>query len=297
MRIVFFGHVRYSAILLERVRRVPGADVVGIVTRAAGASHADFHGLSPAAAEFGIPCLEADLVPEDAWPLWLRRLDADVGFALGWSRLLQRPVIDAFRHGIVGYHPAPLPRNRGHHPIIWAVALGLEETASTLFLLDEGVDSGDIVSQRRVAIAPEDDAGTMYEKLTAIVGDQIEEVVGALGAGRLDRCPQDHSLKSVWRRRGHADGQIDWRMSARSIHNLVRALTRPYVGAHAVVDGQDVRIWRTRLPEQTRERDDVEPGRVLAVTGGQFRVKCGEGELEIVEHELGRTPVPGRCLR
>ena len=75
--------------------------------------------------------------------------------------------------GLVGYHPALLPQNRGRHPIIWALALGLEETGSTFFFMDEGADTGDILSQRRVPITPEDDAGTLYDKLTTTALDQI----------------------------------------------------------------------------------------------------------------------------
>ena len=259
--------------------------------------HADFCSLVPVAERLRVPCLAADDVPEESWVPWLRALEADVGYGIGWATLLKRSVIDLFPSGIIGYHPAPLPRNRGHHPLIWALALGLDETASTLFLLDEGVDSGDIVSQIRVSIAPEDDAGTLYEKLTSVLCDQVQHVTGELLHGRLRARPQDHALRTVWRRRGHDDGRIDWRMSAQSIHNLVRALTRPYVGAHCVVQGADVKIWRTALTTAFLGPRDVEPGRVLDSNDTRFVVKCGEGALEVVEHELDPLPRVGACLR
>jgi methionyl-tRNA formyltransferase len=297
MRVIFFGHALYSVPLLIRLAALPGVEVTGVVTRRAAPMNADFASLIPLAEQhLGVACLVAEEVPEQAWASWLRARQPDVGYAFGWSTLLKRDVLDAFPSGIIGYHPAPLPRNRGHHPIIWALALGLEETASTLFMLDEGVDSGDIVSQRRVPIAPEDDVGTLYEKLTAIVGEQIDDVTAGLVRGDLRRVPQDHSKRSIWRKRGQADGRIDWRMSAASIHNLVRALTRPYVGAHCVVDGRDVKVWRTRPAGPADGWRDLEPGRVIKTMDRRFVVKCGEGAVEILEHELEAAPRAGMCL-
>lgn len=297
MRVVFFGHVRYSVGLLERLWRLPGVEIAGVVTRRAGAAHADFSSLAPLAAEIGVPCLLADEVAETGWAAWLRERRAHVGYAMGWSTILRRHVLDVFPHGIVGYHPAALPRNRGHHPIIWALALGLKETASTLFVLDEGVDSGDIVSQQALPIQPDDDAGTLYAKLAGIVAQQMEQVTADLLGGHLTRVRQNHARSSVWRRRGYADGKIDWRMSAANIHNLVRALTRPYVGAHCVVDGRDVKVWRTRVCVPAEAPRDLEPGRVLRAEAGSFVVKCGEGELQVVDHELERLPRVGACLQ
>jgi methionyl-tRNA formyltransferase len=296
MRAAFFGHVRYSAVILERLAGVRDIELACVVTRSKPGANADFLDLAPMAAALGVPVVDVDTVPQTDWPGVLAAQAAEVGFALGWSTLLDQAVIDVFPNGIVGYHPAPLPRNRGHHPIIWALALGLRQTASNLFMLDAGVDSGPIVSRRVVDIEDDDDAGTLYSRLTAIAADQVEEVAAALVAGRLVAVPQDQSARSVWRKRGYADGRIDWRMSARSIHNLVRALTRPYVGAHMTVDGADYKVWRTRLPRERSGRDDVEPGRVLIVDGRAFVVKCGEGELTLVDHELPALPRPGRCL-
>jgi methionyl-tRNA formyltransferase len=296
VRVIFFGHVQYSRVLLARLAQLPGVDLAGVVTRQSAPAHADFLSLIPDAARLGVPCLDADAVPADRWDAWLRALQPDVGYAMGWSTLLERAVLNAFPAGIIGYHPAPLPRNRGHHPIVWALALGLQETASTLFVLDEGVDSGDIVSQVRVPITPEDDARTLYERLTVIVGRQMEAVTADLVENRLLRVPQDHARRTVWRRRGHADGRIDWRMSTAGIHNLVRALARPYVGAHCVVGNRDVKVWRTRVWAGAPTPPDIEPGRVLAVEDRRVLVRCGDGALEIVEHDFDSLPAVGACL-
>jgi methionyl-tRNA formyltransferase len=290
MRTVFFGHARYSVPLLRRLYQHPDVALAGIVTRRASRQNHDFQGLASLAAELGVPCLEVDALPASEWPDWLTALRPDAGFVIGWSTILTRATLDVFPAGVIGYHPSALPRNRGHHPIIWPIVLGLGQTASTLFMLDEGVDSGDIVSQVPVAITPDDDAGTLYERLTTVVGEQLVEVTRDLARGRLRRVPQDPRLATTWRKRGPADGRIDWRMSAAGIHNLIRALTRPYVGAHFDVAGQEVKVWRSRLGTNADEWCDREPGRVLAVEGGTLVVKCGDGPLQLTEHEL-MTPL------
>ena len=82
--------------------------------------------------------------------------------------------------GIVGYYPAALPSNRGRHPLIWALVLCLTETASTLFFMDEGADSGDILDQRQVSILPSDDAKSLYQRITQVAISQIPGFVPRL---------------------------------------------------------------------------------------------------------------------
>lgn len=297
LRVVFFGHVRYSQAVLERVLALPDLDVVGIVTRRTCPSHADFCSLAPIGEAAGIPTLVVDDLPQERWAEWLGDRRPDVGYAIGWSAILRPVVLAVPTLGIVGYHPSLLPRNRGHHPIVWALALGLDETGSTLFLLDEGIDSGDIVSQRRVPILPDDDASALYERLTRVVIEQVIDITIELADGRLRAVPQDPALATVWRKRHERDGEIDWRMTAAGVHNLVRALTRPYVGAHAMVSGRAVKIWKAALPQNVDVQRDIEPGRVLAVHGRRFTVRCGDAALEILDHDLESIPPVGRCLQ
>jgi len=161
--------------------------------------------------------------------------------------------------GVVGFHPAALPANRGRHPLIWSLALGLEQTASTFFFMDAGADSGDILLRRALAIDPTDDARTLYDKVCACALEQITQFVSQLANGSFAREPQAHAQANIWRKRGMADGKIDWRMSAVSVHNLVRALAKPYVGAHLLSTARTSRSgrawsWATLRPTSSRAR-------------------------------------------
>ncbi|GAB7021545.1 formyltransferase family protein [Salidesulfovibrio brasiliensis] len=297
MRAVFVGCVEFSRKTLEWLAvQGPGMglEIAGVVTRAASPFNADFADLGGVCREHGIPVRLTDDINAVEDRQWIADRDPDVLFVFGWSSLIGPELLAVPMIGAVGYHPAALPKNRGRHPIIWALALGLEETASTFFFLDEGADSGDILSQKPVPITYGDDAGSLYSLLTRTALSQLAEFVPALVDGSYARTPQDHSLANTWRKRGRADGAIDFRMSSRSVYNLVRALARPYVGAHLDCGGDEARVWRVHEVEV--DAPNVEPGKVLAVDGRRFTVKCGEGAVEVVEHELETIPRVGEYV-
>jgi methionyl-tRNA formyltransferase len=266
------------------------ADVVGVVTRAASPFNADFHSLEPLAREHSVPCLLAEGNEQADLGAWLREHHPEVVYCCGWSYLLNPEILAIPELGVVGYHPAALPKNRGRHPIIWALALGLDTTASTFFFMDEGADSGDILSQEPVVIREADDARTLYDRLVDVAGQQIDTFTSALADGTYTRAPQDHNKANYWRKRAKSDGRIDWRMSSRSVHNLVRALARPYPGAHFELGDEEVVVWRSERVDEAFPQPNREPGKVLAVDEGSFVVKCGEGAVRVVEWTPGINP-------
>lgn len=293
MRIIFIGTVEFSRRALERLIAI-NAQVVGVCTLEKAAFNADHVDLSPIAEAHAIPALYADDINSPETLDWIRSRAPDIIFCFGWSRLLKQDLLELAPLGVVGFHPAALPANRGRHPLIWALVLGLEQTASTFFFMDAGADSGDILSQQLIKIDAADDACGLYDKVTAAALDQIEAFVPLLAAGSFERRVQDHSLANTWRKRGMADGKIDWRMSARAIHNLVRALAKPYVGAHFVLGGQDVKIWKSAVVEDVPA--NLEPGKVLGMYDGAPVVKCGDGALRLLITEPAFNPIQGSYL-
>jgi methionyl-tRNA formyltransferase len=293
MRIVFIGTVEFSRRALERLVALQAA-VVGVCTLQTSTFNADHVDLRDTCDRHGIPCLYSDEVNAADSLTWIRDLQPDVIFCFGWSRLLKQELLKLPPLGVVGFHPAALPANRGRHPMIWALALGLESTASTFFFMDEGPDSGDILSQRKISIAAQDDARSLYDKITLCALEQIEAFLPSLAAGTFSRLKQDHSQANTWRKRSRADGQIDWRMSAKTIHNLVRALAKPYVGAHLMLDGAEVKVWKA-FPSDGAP-DKLEPGKVIARTDIGFVVKCGEGALCVQLTEPVVSPAVGSYL-
>ena len=284
MRIVFIGTVEFSRRVLERLVEIE-ADVVGVCTLKESAFNADHCDLSHICEVHGIPWVYAPDINSEETLQWISDRRPDIVFCFGWSKLLRARLLHLAPMGVVGFHPAALPANRGRHPIIWALVLGLNETASTFFFMDEGADSGDILSQSRIKVEDEDDAASLYEKITEAALTQVQIFVPQLASGRFNRLTQDHSCANAWRKRSKMDGQIDWRMSARNIHNLVRALSKPYVGAHFLYQEQEIKVWSTELVFDVAR--NIEPGKILEVTDKGAVVRCGEQGIRL----LGTEPV------
>ncbi|MBO6781911.1 MAG: methionyl-tRNA formyltransferase [Alphaproteobacteria bacterium] len=294
MKTVFIGSVIFSRTVLAALAAQPDVEITGVVTRRAAPASGDFASLRDDAATLGAPCLEADDTDNAALAAWIRDHAPDALFCIGWNRLLTGEVLAIAPKGTIGYHPAALPENRGRHPIIWALALGLSETASTFFLMDEGADTGAIVDQEPVPIGADDDAGSLYARLQDVASDQITRFVPRLADGTLAPRPQDPQAGNSWRKRGPEDGRIDWRMPAQSIRNLVRALAAPYPGATCLVGGHDVVVRRAEIVADAPR--NLEPGKVLSVEGKSLVVKCGGGAVRLTEHDIDPLPEPGAYL-
>lgn len=172
MKVLFIGCVQSSEIFLRTLLK-QNADIVGVITKRESKMNADFVDLSLICAENGIMSLYVDNINERQAYEFIQKLNPDIGFCLGWSQLLKKEVLALFPKGVVGFHPAALPQNRGRHPIIWALALGLTETASSFFMLDEGADTGKVVSQVRIPILYEDNARTLYDKVMNAAAKQL----------------------------------------------------------------------------------------------------------------------------
>lgn len=281
MRILLIGCVQSSAYLLRKLIAA-GRTPVGVVTRSASGFNADFVDLAPICKSAGIPYRYVTDVNDEESVAFIRRCKPDMIYCFGWSQLVKGDVLRISPMGCVGFHPAALPNNRGRHPLIWSLALGLTETASSFFMMEETADTGALISQERLPIAYEDDAASLYDKILRTAGEQVIAFTEAFERGTLTATPQTET-GNIWRKRGVLDGQIDWRMSSRAIYNLVRALTRPYPGAHFLKDGQMVKVWRV---EETGIEGpaNIECGKILAVRSlTEFDVKVYGSVLRVVE--------------
>jgi methionyl-tRNA formyltransferase len=293
MRVVFIGTVEFSLISLEKLIQI-GVDIVGVCTKEKSNFNADFADLKRPCIENNIEYKLVDNINSDDSVEWIRSKNPDIILCFGWSSLIKENLLNLAPMGIIGYHPATLPQNRGRHPIIWALALGLDSTASTFFFMDNGADSGDILSQKSINISYSDNAQTLYKKLTSLALIQIEEFIPRLQSNNYKRVPQEHTKANIWRKRGKKDGLIDFRMSSKAIYNLVRALSKPYVGAHIEYKGDDIIIWR--VEELEYKLDNIEPGQILESNKDNIIVKCYDGAIKIIEHEFTNLPYKGEYL-
>jgi len=293
MKVVLIGSVEFSLRALEKLIAID-VDLVGVCTKKSSTFNSDFFDLKPLCDINEVPCLYVDDINSTKSVEWIKNLNPDVIFCFGWSSLIKKDILAVAPMGIVGYHPAKLPKNRGRHPLIWALALGLKESASTFFFMDEGADTGDILSQVDFEISYQDDARNLYDKVVEIALIQIEEFIPALEKGTYTRIKQNEKESNSWRKRNELDGEIDFRMNSRSIYNLTRALTKPYVGAHIKFNEINYSVWKVK--ESNDFQENIEPGKVLRVFDKIFVVKSYDGAIEIIEHDFKEMPKVGEYL-
>jgi methionyl-tRNA formyltransferase len=211
----------------------------------------------------------------------IRKLEPELIFVVGWSQLVHDPFIALAREGVFGMHPTLLPRHRGRAPIPWAILTGLARTGVTLFeIVDASPDSGAIVGQVTVDIAPDETATTLFARLAEAHVDLVRELVPQLLARTAPRIPQDPSRASTWPKRTPADGIIDWETRAPYLYDWVRAQTRPYPGAFTFLGGEKVIVWGARPVELA---ESAPAGTVVEVGPAGPVVACGEGGLVLEE--------------
>jgi len=284
MRIVFIGTVEFSYHCLLEVLHNKG-EVVGIVTSKNQKNNSDYQDLTPISCNNIIPIHYCKNVNDQVTINWVRDKKPDIIFCWGWSQLIKSELLSLAPMGVIGVHPALLPKNRGRHPLIWALVLGLKESGLTFFFMDEGADSGPILSQKIFEITDKDTAQTLYSKLKELSKKQIAEFLPSLMAGNYETIIQNSEETNYWRKRSVKDGMIDWRMSVVAILDLIRALTKPYIGAQFSYKDSVITVWEATQYNKITP-PNIEPGKIIHVSNeGIPVIKCFDGAVEITNFE------------
>jgi len=205
----------------------------------------------------------------------------DIVAVAAYGEILGSNFLSMPPRGCVNLHASLLPAYRGAAPVPAAIAHGETETGLTTQLMDEGMDTGDILLQKRIDIGPDETAGELLDRMAHIGGDLLVETLDAIEAGTVTPVPQDHDRATYCKMLRKSDGLIDWARSAREIHNHVRAMN-PWPVSFTRLRDQTVRVWATQVlhsPGTAR----AQPGTVLAVDRPGITVATGDGTILITE--------------
>ena len=245
--------------------------------------------LRPLAERHGIPVyvprrygLDA---PEDV--AFFRAHRFDLLIQGGWQRLFPAHVLQSLRLGAIGVHGSAdfLPKGRGRSPLNWALINGDTRFILQLFLIQAGVDDGPVFDWEMFDITPFDDIRTLYYKNVILTDRMIRRSIPRLLDGRAILRPQAGE-PTHYPKREPKDGAIDWQsMAVGEIHDLVRALTRPYPGAFGLIDGRSHRIWRAQVFDTRITYPDRDYGAVVERFDGRLVLNCRGGLLLVQECE------------
>lgn len=282
MRIIFMGTPEFAVPSLETLLKSDD-QVVGIVTqpdRPKGRGQT----LTPSpikliAQREKIPLLQPTKMKDPAFLDALAAWKPDLITVAAFGRILPSVILNLPPRGCINVHGSLLPKYRGAGPIQWAIINGEAETGITTMLMDEGMDTGATLLQDRIAITPEDTAGTLSPRLAELGGRLLIKTLAQLQAGTLVPRQQDHSQATLAPLLKKENGVIDWTLSATAIANRVRGLS-PWPGAYTFVREERWTIWRAvATAEQTKEA----PGTVAHVTRDTIDVATGDGVLCLME--------------
>jgi methionyl-tRNA formyltransferase len=172
-------------------------------------------------------------------------------FIIGWSQIAGDAVLQAPKLGVLGMHPTLLPVGRGRAAIPWAILKGLDETGVTMFKLDSGVDTGEIVDQVVIPLSQQSTAAELYGDVNKAHISLMKKVFPELESGTAKFRVQDETLATEWPGRSPEDGAIDLEGSVYDAERLVRAVTHPYPGAFFMKDGRKVVVWKAEVVNST----------------------------------------------
>lgn len=216
--------------------------------------------------------------PREFW----EAASVDLMLVVSWRYLIPASIYARAKRGTYIFHDSLLPTYRGFAPTVWAIVNGEDHTGVTLFEIADDVDSGDIVAQKRVPIAPDDTIAEVLENVTRAYLAVLEENLFPLLDGTAPRTPQDHARATFTCKRIPDDNRIDWTQPTADIYNLIRATTTPYPGAFTTLAGQKLTIWAARPVERRYVGRVV--GRVVEIRRGEGSVVLtNDGALLITE--------------
>ncbi|MBQ4072042.1 MAG: methionyl-tRNA formyltransferase [Clostridia bacterium] len=283
MRIMFMGTPDIARETLATLLR-RGHDIVAVVTRedkVRGRGNATTPTpVKALALEHGIPVYTPSTLRDETFASLLSEYDPELIAVVAYGKILPKSVLDYPKHGCLNLHVSLLPAYRGAAPIQRSVMDGNTETGVTVMYMDEGLDTGDIISRAVFEISPTDTAGDIHDRAAEVGSELLSSAIYDIEAGRATRTPQDHALATYAAKIEKEDCRVDFSLPAFECNCRIRGVT-PFPGAFCFLGERQLKILDA-IPFDASESAPF--GTVVAVSGtadGYIDVACGGGILRL----------------
>ena len=284
-RIIFFGTPIFAIPTLKNLLQGPD-EVVAVVTqpdREKGRGRKVIPSpVKELALQHGLTLLQPEKVREEGFQEKIKSLQPELFVVLAYGQILPRFLLQIPKYGAVNVHASLLPKYRGAAPIAWAILKGERVTGVTTIMMDEGMDTGDILLQTEITIGEEETSETLHDRLALLGAKLLLETVSGMKAGNVHPIPQDHLKVTYAPPLKKEDGRIDWSKEGKEIDRQVRALN-PWPGAFTEWNGKLLKIFRGEV------REEISKGKAGMVSwvGSDFiEVETGKNFFLIKEVQL-----------
>lgn len=291
MRIVFMGSPDFAIPSLEKLNQ-SHHEIVSVVSnvdkRRGRRSKPTPTPVKKKALELDLPVIEVEALDDPSFYEELQSLNADL-YVIVAFRILPHKILELPARGSINLHASLLPKYRGAAPIHWAIINGEEKTGCTIFFLDEEVDTGQIIKQKKTDIAPNETTGDLYTRLKKMGSELLVEAVDEIEEDNYQTRSQNHEKATPAPKLFTEDCKVDFDRPAPEIHNKIRGLS-PIPTAWAKLDGLKFNLYRSEIgPDK-----DLAPGQ-LEMSGDDLLAGCKSGTLRLKEVQLqGKRRMSGK---
>ena len=285
MKTVLIGSVTSSKVVLQAMIEVkyPITHVFSLDEKAS-TNVSGYYPIHEIAENNRIPYTKFTKINDEENVQLIKSISPDYIFVVGLSQLVKQEIIDSAKKGVVGFHPTPLPKMRGRAANVWQVLLGIHETKCSMFFIDEGMDSGDILGQEEYVIEETDYAIDVCKRIEEATYRLSKRILRQMVDGTLNPIKQNEDEATYLLKRTPEDGLIDWNQTINDIHRLIRAVSYPFPGAYGMYDGEHkIIIWRAEILDNTKYVGMN--GQIAEVTADYIDVVCNDGLLRITEYD------------
>ena len=285
MRVVFMGTPDFAVGTLEAILAA-GHEVVGVFTQPdkpkGRGKNMQFPPVKETALAHGMPVYQPEKIREASFVDTLRKMEPEVIVVVAFGQILTKEILDMPKYGCINVHASLLPKYRGSAPIQWAVINGEKESGVTTMLMNEGIDTGDMLKKAVVPLDEKETGGSLFDKLADEGAKLLVETLKDLEQGTITRTPQQEEEATHVKMLDKKMGLIDFSKSAVEIERLIRGLN-PWPSAYTGYKGKTLKIWDADVVDKEM---DGEVGQVVEVSKHELFIKTGKGLLSLQEVQL-----------
>lgn len=285
MKVIYMGTPDFSVGALEAIIKA-GHEVVLVVTqpdKPKGRGKAmQASPVKECALSHGIEVFQPTKIRESENVEYLRKFGADIFVVAAFGQILPKSILDMPKYGCVNIHASLLPKYRGAAPIQWAVINGDEVTGVTTMLMNEGIDTGDMIAKKQVRLAEDETGGSLFDRLADTGAELIVETMKMLEEGTAEFTPQNSEEATHTSMISKELGSIEWSKPAAEIERLIRGLN-PWPSAYTRLKGKTFKIWKAQVVEVS---SSDKPGTIIKIGKDELLVQTGEGALSLMEVQL-----------